>query len=105
MSLPLKKRRSPNRASGRRKRPLRVAGAIPAIFVQVKNWAGYGETRYVGAHIQVRRAKYRYLVWYENGKKHEFYLGSIKTVPLSRSPDQLAGSVARGSAARARTGV
>lgn len=58
---------------------------MPEIFVKVRSNRGYLGYDYIHARIQVRRAKYRYLVWYEEGKKREFYLGTVKIVPLARS--------------------
>lgn len=81
-----------------RKRPIVGAGAIPAIFVKVRSNQGYLGYEYKHASIQVRRAKYRYLVWYEGRRKHEFYLGAVKAVPLTRrsaAPERPRPGVAR----------
>jgi hypothetical protein len=80
--LPLKVSRSRKGSRRRPNRPMEDAGAIPEMFVQVDSWRGGGYSHHVAAHIQLRREKYRYLVWYVDGKKQEFYLGKVKTVPL-----------------------
>ena len=79
--MPLKRSRSPKGSSRRLDRPIPVAGAIPEIFVKAPSWRGDSLSHYIGARIQLRREKYRYLVWYEEGKKREFYLGAVKIVP------------------------
>lgn len=65
-----------------RKRPIVGAGAIPAIFVKVPSKGLYPRFEFKPARIQIRQAKYRYLVWYEERRKHEFYLGAVKALPL-----------------------
>lgn len=80
--MPLNRQRSRKRSARRPNQGSREAGATPpAIFVKVNSWRS-GVFDYVTARIQIRRVKYRYLVWYEEGKKREFYLGAVKTVPL-----------------------
>lgn len=98
--LPLKPSRSPKRSSRRPNRPLPAAGANPEIFVRVANWRGMTMSQYCRAKIQLRREKYRYLVWYEDGKKQEFYLGKVKLVPRSPAPRGSAGGRDRSSGAR-----
>lgn len=79
------------------KRPLKGAGAIPAIFVKVRSNRGYLGYEYKRASIQVRGSKYRYLVWYENRQKHEFYLGRISALSLHRSPARPPAAAAPGA--------
>lgn len=62
-------------------------GVSPQIFVKIGSDRAYAGYEYVKARIQVRRARYRYLVWWERGQKRELYLGAVKSLPLShRSP-------------------
>ena len=84
-NVPLRSQRSPRGARTRTKRPIVTPGAQPPkIFVCVQGARSW-EHSYIHARIQVRRSKYRYLVWYVEGKKKEFYLGQIKSVPLRSS--------------------
>lgn len=95
-------RRAPVHAgrNGRKK-----SGAIPP-RIAVSGFSARGEYRtWIHARIQLRRAKYRYLVWYERGVKREFYLGQVKPVPLSKDPAGLAGAGEQLARARARAGV
>lgn len=66
-------------------------GVKPQIFVKVRSSRGYLGYEYIHARIQLRRDKYRYLVWYEAGKKREFYLGAVKILPLARRSAGAAG--------------
>lgn len=84
--FPLHVSRSPMSRKSKSKRPLKGAGAIPAIFVKVRSNRGYLGYEYKQARIQVRGSKYRYLVWYEKRQKREFYLGRISALSLHRSP-------------------
>jgi len=103
--MPLKARRSPKSDLKPAKRPEASAGVIPEIFVKVKDWEEHNWKRYVAARIQVRRRKYRYLVWYENGRKREFYLGAIKAIPLFEGSTSPASTWAPVPRSRARAGV
>lgn len=48
----------------------------PKLFVLAINWRGSRDFR--PANIRIRRGVYRYLIWREDNKKHEFYLGKVK---------------------------
>ena len=107
VSLPLRSRRSPKGSRRRPPRSMPGAGAIPDLHVKVRKPGEWPSFAYIHARIQVRRTKYRYLVWYEDGRKREFYLGQVKTVPLRRDPADVAiapgASSAGGPAAGAKS--
>lgn len=75
------------------------------MFVKVDSWRGGGYSHHVAARIQLRREKYRYLVWYVDGKKQEFYLGKVKAVPLSISPAAARAAGRSGPSSAARAGA
>jgi hypothetical protein len=89
----------------RQKRPLPGAGAIPAIFVKVRSPRGYLGYEFKRAAIQIRRSKYRYLVWYEERQKHEFYLGQVRALPLRRSTADVAIASSSADAGGIRAGA
>jgi hypothetical protein len=103
--LPLSRSRSPRAHKRLRKRPLNGSGVIPSIFVRGRSSGTYGGYDYFRARIQIRREKYRYLVWYEGGRKREFYLGQVKTLPLRAAPAGLAGARASSGPGRPHAGV
>jgi hypothetical protein len=104
VSVPLNLRRSPKRPTSRSKRPRDRSGVIPEIFVRGIERGAYGELSHIHARIQLRRAKYRYLVWWEGGRKREFYLGQVKNRAPERGSELGAGDVhqVRTRAARRR---
>src|SRR5216683_7623059 len=59
--------------------------SYPTIFISVQPRRGWSSTQYARARIVLRRRVYRYLVWKDNGKKCEFYMGKIKILPLGAS--------------------
>lgn len=81
--------------SGRKKKGAKKSKArpiAPQIFVKVrvKEWA---QNQFVPAAIKLRRKCYRYLVWTEDGRRHEFYLGKVKILaPADRDPEELQAS-------------
>lgn len=89
----------------RKKRPPKPAGAIPPQIYVLAKGEGFLRLQYIRARIQIRRTKYRYLVWYENGKKREFYLGAIKTVPLRSQAAGAAGLAVDAGGYRRLVGV
>lgn len=89
----------------RRPRGSRQPGVSPQIFVKIRSEGAYAGYDYVKARIQVRRAKYRYLVWWEHCQKREFYLGAVKILPLSSRPDRAAGLTSAAGAGDHGTGV
>jgi hypothetical protein len=92
-AVPPKWRRSLRAAEWSKKRPPSRSGAkSPEIWIETGETA-LGERIRAHARIQLRRAKYRYLVWWENGRKREFYLGQVK----NRTPE--GGSEVRGAGA------
>lgn len=93
-TLPLSRRRSPG-----------PTGVIPQIFVRGKSRSSYSGFDYIHARIQLRKAKYRYLVWWEDGKKREFYLGQVKTVPPVGYPAAIAGGARSRSSSSSPAGV
>jgi hypothetical protein len=105
MTLPLSRRRSRKSSGSPAKRPPKFAGVqAPEISVRVRG-GNFGGFHNVTGRIQLRRAKYRYLVWYEDGRKREFYLGQVKFVP---PPGSAGGDQVRRPAAPrvpARAGV
>jgi len=105
MSVPLKSPRSLRSKSRRRKAARARAGVKPPrIFIEPDGGsAQFG--RVIAARIQLRKAKYRYLVWWENGRKREFYLGQVKSVPLQEAPNSPAPASSTRSGAPARAGV
>lgn len=60
---------------------------LPELFVGVKP-KGYSGPNKVPAQIKVRRKFYRYLVWTEDGRRREFYLGKIKILAPTLQLDQ-----------------
>jgi len=82
----------------RKNRKLAIAKASrvspPQIYVQVRV-GDFGGTRMFQAHIRLRRDSYRYLVWREEDRVREFYLGKVsKACPTSRAEISPAAGVA-----------
>jgi hypothetical protein len=105
MDVPLRRQRSRKSSGCGSRRPLSSIGVNPPEIGVRCPGGRYGGFAWVHARIQIRRLKYRYLVWYEHGRKREFYLGQVKPVPLSGHLLQLAGAGGRGSGPWARAGV
>lgn len=87
----------------KRGRNAAIAGSrvsVPEIFVRFQARV-YPYERIVKAHIRIRSGCYRYLVWREGRRLHEFYLGKVKQ--LCPTEGQPAAS-ARDPRAPARSG-
>jgi hypothetical protein len=94
----------------RKNRKLAIAKASraipPQIYVQVRV-GDLGGTRMYRAHIRVRRGVYRYLVWREEDRIREFYMGKVsKACPTSGAGrpklQDLAGAARRRILSRVR---
>lgn len=56
----------------------------PDLYVRLQR-AGFYAFEYRSARIKVRRGCYQYLVWDENGKRREWYMGKKESVPPANS--------------------
>src|SRR5713101_2407075 len=62
----------------------------PEIFVKVSETRSWVCGKYAEARIRTRSGGYRYLIWWEEGKQREFYLGKVKESTLDGAAVQLA---------------
>ncbi|SRR5260370_741437 len=72
--------RTGDRADRLEKRPLKAGVSHPLLFVLLEGSRWYGH-KYAKARIRIRKGCYQYLIWNEDGKKREFYLGKKDFVP------------------------
>lgn len=93
--------------TGRKKQGAKKSAALPVmpqIFVKVRGKA-WQQNQFVPAAIKLRRKCYRYLVWNEDGRRREFYLGKVKILaPADRELAELQTSAPAIAIERARGG-
>ncbi len=90
--LPLSRRDRLRSGKQVHRRDLKTPGVSPEIYVRIKDRPLYLGGEYAKARIRTRSGGYRFLIWWQDGRQKEFYLGKVKTYTLDRRRRQLAGA-------------